>query len=328
MRRILGRKLLGLEAKGETEKLKRLTERRDRLAEKLAKSREQVTSLQMKLDIQSRNIAYTQVSSTPRDAISRPAPSPEEASLYLDLMQRTLTGWIYADGQTRTNQDKLQGRVGTFDAQVREEGRDWPQYAHTMIGLKRLDNLQTCIESALQEDVPGDLIETGVWRGGASIFMRAVLKAHGVKDRRVWVVDSFEGLPPPAPDKFPEDEGDKLHIYEELAVPLEEVKQNFSRYGLLDDQVEFLKGWFRDTLPEAPIQSLAVLRLDGDMYESTMDALVNLYPKLSPGGYCIVDDYGAVPACKQAVHDYRNEHGIDEEIVTIDWAGSFWRRDS
>jgi O-methyltransferase len=197
-----------------------------------------------------------------------------------------------------------------------------------MIGLKRLDNLQTCVERVLHEGVPGDLIETGVWRGGATIFMRAILTAYGVKDRQVWVADSFEGLPLPDPEKYPEDEGDEFHTpeLEILAVPLEEVRDNFRGYGLLDEQVRFLRGWFRDTLPEAPIKSLAVLRLDGDMYESTMDALVNLYPKLSPGGYCIVDDYGAIEACRQAVHDYRDAHDIGEEIIPIDWSGIFWRR--
>jgi hypothetical protein len=276
-----------------------------------------LASPRKKRNVQNRISALTQANSASWVALSRPAPDPEEASLYLDLMQRTLTGWVYADGQSN---------LDNFDPQAREEGRDWPQHAHTMIGFRRLDNLRACVERVLEEGVPGDLIETGAWRGGASIFMRAVLKAYGVKDRRVWVADSFEGLPRPDPEKFPQDEGDEHHLYKQLAVSLEEVKLNFTLYGLLDDQVEFLKGWFRDTLPDAPIRSLAVLRLDGDMYESTMDALDNLYPKLSPGGYCIVDDYGAVPACKQAVHDYRNAHGINEEIIPIDWAGSFWRR--
>ena len=152
------------------------------------------------------------------------------------------------------------------------------------------------------------------WRGGATIFMRAVLKAYGVTDRYVWVADSFEGLPPPETGKYPHDAGDRLHEARELAVSLEEVKANFERYGLLDDQVRFLKGWFRDTLPAAPIERLAVLRLDGDMYESTMDTLVNLYPKLSEGGYAIVDDYGAIPACRQAVNDYRSANAITEKI--------------
>jgi hypothetical protein len=198
--------------------------------------------------------------------------------------------------------------------------------ALTMIGRKRIDNLQECIESVLRDEIPGDLIETGVWRGGATIFMRGVLKAHGIKDRTVWSADSFEGLPPPDGGKYAADSGDNLFKQPLFAVSLEEVKANFERFGLLDDQVRFLKGWFRDTLPEAPIQQLAVIRLDGDMYESTWDALLNLYPKLSPGGYLIVDDYEAHPACKQAVHEYREAHQINGEVQRNDWTGVYWRK--
>ncbi len=104
------------------------------------------------------------------------------------------------------------------------------------------------------------------------------------------------------------------------------MKANFERYGLLDDQVRFLKGWFRETLPKAPIERLAIVRLDGDMYESTLDGLVNLYPKLSVGGYLIVDDYGAVSGCRQAVLDYRERLGITDEIIPTDWTAVYWRR--
>ncbi len=187
-----------------------------------------------------------------------------------------------------------------------------------------MSNLQECVESVLQDNVPGDLIETGVWRGGASIFMRAILKAYGVKDRKVWVADSFEGLPPPSPAVHA-DKGDFLHKIDILAVSLDEVRRNFEKYGLLDDQVEFLKGWFKDTLPTAPIQRLALMRLDGDMYQSTMDALTNLYPKLSAGGYVIIDDY-AWKACRQAVTEFRQQEGIRDEIMIIDNWGAYWRR--
>jgi len=195
-----------------------------------------------------------------------------------------------------------------------------------MIGLKRLDNIQSCIESVLADNVPGDLIETGVWRGGATIFMRGALKAFGATDRIVWVADSFEGCPAPDAERYPADKEDKLHTSAELAVPLETVKANFRRYGLLDGQVRFLRGWFRDTLPAAPVERLAVMRLDGDLYESTMDALTNLYPKLSPGGYVIIDDFGAMESCRKAVLDYRKKFGIEEKIVGIDWTGAYWRR--
>jgi O-methyltransferase len=273
--------------------------------------------------------------------------------LYLDLMKRCLVNMIYPQSEKVPSlaaepglRSKLarrllklprspkvwpslrdaQGKLPPLSTENRVEGRIWPIVAHTMIGLKRLANLQFCIEEVITNGVPGDLIETGVWRGGATIFMRAVLKAYGVSDRCVWVADSFRGLPPPDEAKYPHDTGDTLYEAKELAVSLEEVKANFERYGLLDDQVRFLKGWFRDTLAAAPIERLAVLRLDGDMYESTMDALVNLYPKLSDKGYIIVDDYGCIPACRQAVQDYRSANGIVEKIREIDWTGIFWQK--
>jgi len=220
----------------------------------------------------------------------------------------------------------VSGTGSAAELQARREGRDWPRLAHTMIGALRLDNLQACVEDVLRRNVPGDLIETGVWRGGAAIFMRAMLKVHGDRARRVWAADSFEGLPKPDPEKYPADAGDVHHRFRPLAVSLEEVQANFATYGLLDDQVKFLKGWFKDTLPDAPIRQLAIIRLDGDMYESTMDALTHLYPKLSVGGHLIVDDYGAVPACQRAVEDYRQTQGITDPMTTVDWSGVSWRR--
>ena len=194
-----------------------------------------------------------------------------------------------------------------------------------MIGLKRLDNLQTCIENVLRDDIPGDLIETGVWRGGAIIFMRAVLRAYDIRDRKVWAADSFEGLPPPDPQRYPADRGDPHHTLKFLSVAVEKVKENVAKYDLLDDQIQFLKGWFKDTLPGAPIKQLAVMRLDGDMYESTMDALVSLYPRLSPGGYVIIDDY-ALQSCRRAVEDFRSDNAITDEIREIDQTAVYWQR--
>jgi O-methyltransferase len=181
------------------------------------------------------------------------------------------------------------------------------------------------VTTALAEGVPGDLVETGVWRGGSCIYMRGILAAYGDPDRQVWVCDSFEGLPE-HDGRYDADIGDQFHTFTELAISVEEVQDNFRRYDLLDERVRFLKGWFADTLPTAPIEHIAVLRLDGDMYSSTMDALVPLYDKVSPGGFVIIDDYGAVPACAQAIHDFRAERGITEEIHQVDWTGAYWRK--
>lgn len=255
---------------------------------------------------------------------SAPAPSSAAASSaddYLELMKKCLVNSIYRDSGRLPP-----GIVVPFSPTVREEGRDWPEAAHTMVGRRRLDNVHRCVDDVLARAVPGDLIETGVWRGGTTILMRAILRARADAGRTVWVADSFAGVPPPDPARYPADAGLKLHRDRQLAIPIEEVRANFEAYGLLDDQVRFLKGWFKDTLPSAPIKRLALIRVDGDLYESTFDALSALYPKLSAGGYVIIDDYGAMKACRQAVHDYRERHRIEDEIVPIDWTGAFWRK--
>ena len=212
------------------------------------------------------------------------------------------------------------------DPTVRADGRDWPSSAETMIGRRRLASLVDCLTMVLDDDIPGDLIETGVWRGGATILMRGALAAWGDEGRSVWVADSFRGLPPPDGVTWPADEGVDLSGVEALAVPRSVVEANFARYDLLDDRVRFLEGWFADTLPTAPIGRLALLRLDGDLYQSTWEALEYLYPKLSVGGIVIVDDHGAFEPCRRAVADYRERYGITDEIVPVDWTGVWWRR--
>ena len=248
--------------------------------------------------------------------------------LYPDLLKRCLINWIYGDKELaiRNVAGFQLATPAPMDEHNRVCGEDWPPTAHTMIGLKRLDNLEYCINRVLHQGVPGDFIECGAWRGGASIFMRGLLKHNGVTTRRVFVADSFEGLPLPDA-RYPADANDTHYQHGDvLAVSLEEVRENFGRYGLLDDQVVFLKGWFKDTLPSAPITKLAILRIDGDMYESTTDALTNLYPKLSRGGFVIVDDYGVIDGCRKATDDYREQNGIKEPIVPIDRCGIFWRK--
>jgi len=252
-------------------------------------------------------------------------PEPDLPMMELNYRRPPLKRFLVAAASrilALKNISLVQRWTGTEEA--RRTGVIWPMHADTMIGLERLDNLQSCIETVISDDVPGDLIETGVWRGGACIFMRAVLAAHGVTDRRVFVADSFKGLPKPDGEKWPADKGDRHHAEEYLSVSRQDVEKNFRRYELLDDQVVFLEGWFSETLPSAPIERLAVLRLDGDMYGSTMDALQHLYPKLEPGGFCIVDDY-QLPGCRAAVEDFRKQHGIAAEIQPIDGSGVFWR---
>lgn len=252
---------------------------------------------------------------TTLDEMAREFLNARHGELYARVQEmRRGGGWI----QIRTNTAD-----GTSSELV--AARNFAFVAHSMIGRARMDNLHDCMNAVLADRIPGDFIETGVWKGGSTIFMRGFLQAHDIHDRKVWVADSFEGLPKPS---LPEDENWDLSadVMPYLAVSEEEVRELFERYELLDEQVMFLKGWFKDTLPTADIDKLAVLRLDGDLYESTMDALNALYHKLSPGGFVIVDDYNALPQCEQAITDFRRHHGIQDELVRIDEMSVFWRK--
>ncbi len=263
----------------------------------------------------------------------------EAISLYIDLMKKVLTASIYEESGWKVEASRSKNylknlflkylktkslllvKANVFDELKREEGKDWPLFGYTMTGHRRLENVQMCVEDVLRNEVPGDLIETGAWRGGTTIFMRALLNAYGVTDRKVWVADSFEGLPIPKN----KDDGSDLSRVDYLKVSLEQVKSNFDKFELLDEQVKFLKGWFCDTLPNAPINNLAILRLDGDMYSSTMDSLQNLYHKVCKGGYVIVDDYYSWSSCRRAVTDYLAKNSIEPEIKAIDWTGAYWK---
>lgn len=231
-------------------------------------------------------------------------PTPRDPpELYLDLMKKILTRALIAKGMERHTilphgpKSRLLYRFNSLAARFGLEAvrltassaEDYLESGHaagnrvedaeTMLGTRQLDQMQRCILDVLARNIPGDLIEAGVWRGGLTIFMRAVLMAYRVTDRRVWVADSFAGLPTinRQHDTSGWQRGD-------MAVSLEAVRDNFARYGLLDEQVVFLKGFFAETLPKAPVRSLSILRVDADLYQSTMDVLRNLYSVLSIGG--------------------------------------------
>jgi O-methyltransferase len=277
-------------------------------------------------------------------AVTGPAPSP--ADLYLDMLARCLTRDLFLDEEVRNVnlrdwpggepdglRDMLRERRWRVvrpgaDHATRAVGNDWPPHAETMVGLARLANVRALTRTALADGIPGDLVETGVWRGGTAIYLRAILAAAGDATRTVWACDSFEGLPEADGERFPMDVPLRLHEHPQLAVGLDQVKDNFARYGLLDDQVRFVPGWFRDTLPKlaTELDAIAVLRLDGDMYESTIDALTHLEPLVSPGGYVIVDDHNGIDACREAVTDHRAAHGITAEIHHVDWTAVWWRK--
>jgi O-methyltransferase len=261
-------------------------------------------------------------------------PSPESDGLrlaYLDVLKLCLCdlGGTTTTSVARTiGGDVMSRELAGDQLRFRSAGLDWPLHGLTMVGLARLDDLQECVQNVVSDRVEGDVIETGSWRGGASMFMRAALDCLGESERTVWVADSFQG--------FPDVQRDAANGYDLqadlagcdfLAVPLEEVKESFARFGL-DHDVNFVPGFFEDTLPKLPARRWAIVRLDGDSYDATRLALDVLYPNLAAGGYLIVDDYLPLDECRQAVDDFRREHGITEPIENVDWSCVRWRRES
>ena len=235
---------------------------------------------------------------------------------YIDLLMKTILCSMYLDPALA---------FGSDDRNHRIEGRDWPGLAHSMIGQYRAQNIVELCKRIINEQIPGNLLEAGVWRGGTCILMRGILEAYEINDRKVFCADSFEGLPPPDENKYPHDKGDLLHTFEQLAVSLETVQHNFKMYDLFDEQTVFLKGWFKDTMPTISEETFALVRLDGDMYESTMDVLTNVYDRVSKGGFVVVDDF-AIPSCRAAIEDFRALRNISDKVHKIDWTGVWWQK--
>jgi O-methyltransferase len=258
-------------------------------------------------------------------AVRAAGPGGDAESLrraYLELLKLALcdltgsgTSTVGRRPDGRLSRRELRGE----DRRLRAAGMDWPLHGLTMIGLNRLDDLQACVEAVVRDGVAGDLIEAGAWRGGASILMRATLDSLGASDRTVHVADSFQGFPSA-------DEQGELNQSEFLAVPVDEVRDAFARFGL-DSGVSFVPGFFETTMPALEGRRWSLLRLDGDTYEATWVTLASLYPGLARGGYVIVDDYGAMPECGRAVDAFRRHHGIAEPLEQVDWTCVRWRRE-
>jgi O-methyltransferase len=250
--------------------------------------------------------------------------SPDPRSRYLDLLEKSLLDAIYGERGSEMRLRAFLQRL-RHPYLTRRGPLVMPTRAHTAIGATRLRHLRRLVERTIEEAIPGDYIETGVWRGGACILVKGILAAYGVSDRKVYCADTFSGLPRPDA-KFPADRRDRLYAFSELAVSEETVRRNFSAYDLLDENVVFLKGLFEDTLPRLAHKAFALIRLDGDMYGSTMDALVNLYDRVSPSGFIVVDDYGALRNCAKAVHDFLDQRGLRVEIAPTDESCVWWQK--
>lgn len=282
-------------------------------------------------------------------AVEDPGRPDPIRNRYLALLKRSLVNMLYpelelqihhleggADGLSGTALQRFQRDIkmhqqGKYNRLMagKWQGTAPPTSPYTMIGLFRLANIERCAEQVIAEGVPGDFLEAGVCKGGAAIFLRALQVAHGAAERRTWVVDSFEGVPP---SEDPDDAGYGIHLEESrrpwLACSESAVREHFKRYGLLDANVRFLPGWLADTLPSAATGPLALLRIDVDLYSSTKECLDLLYDRVSPGGFVIVDDYGYLQCCRDAVDEFRARRGVEEPIRRVDSSGIYWRKES
>ena len=292
------------------------------------------------------------------EACDAPSATERQRSRYLGLLKRSLVNLVYPEhelrirylrkslraperpGEVRLEETRLLRDIryrqpeayrALADAKLDCVGGQFDRvpicFPHTMLGITGLDNLERAAETVFADGIPGDFLEAGVCQGGASIFLRALQVAFDEDGRRVWVADSFQGLPAP---EHSADVGSGLDFTEPsfpvLAFGLDGVRDNFVRYDLLDERVSFLPGWFADTLSSAPTGSLAILRMDGDLYSSTREVLDALYDRVSPGGFVIADDYGFLPFCRQAVDDFRAEREIREPLLHVDRSVVYWRK--
>jgi O-methyltransferase len=280
-----------------------------------------------------------------------PTAIDEQRYRYLWLLKRALVNLIYPEHELRiryleeapSDLDKLERMRFLRDIRYRQPDRyaslidaklsfgptkSAPLiFPHTMIGLPALDNIERCAEQIFKDGIAGDFMEAGVCQGGATIFLRALQVAYGQQQRRTWVADSFQGLPPPQTEPDIQANIDLSESkFPSFAASLEIVRDNFDRYNLLDDRVCFLSGWFSETLPSAPVGQLALLRLDADLYGSTRDILTSLYDKVSPGGFILVDDYGTFAVCRQAVDEFREERSIADPLMWITGRCVYWRK--
>lgn len=234
---------------------------------------------------------------------------------YIDLIKRSITNYCYLGGEAPFEQFRA---VAHYNLTQSEWKIDPVSRPITLLTKQQLDLVEHSIVAVEKRGVPGDFLEAGVWRGGVIILMRAMIKALGITDRKVVAADSFAGIP-----MNTRAVGDPVDQWRDRWVAsLDEVKQNVARFGLLDEKVEFLPGFFADTLKGLAGQRYAVIRLDSDSYDSVEESLVYLYPLLSKGGVIIIDDWHLV-GCKAAVTNYRNRHNIAEELKVHD-GNAYW----
>lgn len=275
-----------------------------------------------------------------------------ELKLKLDFLKRVLLGFATQDlvsNFLKTNQypniDLIKIELSKEIPLEKYNSNGDFENSYTMVGWSRLCNVHDSLDYIRENNIEGDLMETGVWKGGVCIFMAEYVRLYKM-NKKIYVADSFEGLPRPDTKNYSMIDKD-IELYNEFngsfkqdpnmgildsnglpqifGVSLENVKYNFKLFNLLNDNIIFLKGWFKDTMVNNKIERLSLLRLDGDLYSSTMDVLNNMYNNVSKNGIIIIDDYG-LKRCKEAVTDFREKNSISDKIHHIDSCGVYWNK--
>lgn len=286
---------------------------------------------------------------------------------YLTIIKKSLTGCL-----DTAQPDNWQFNIASTKAfkKFMTNGQ-----VRTLIGLKRLDNIEQSIKHIITNKIEGDIVEAGCWRGGALLYLKACLDIYNHEEtnpRTIWGADLFpessslvtsrfkllqlkgllkirnilpnhlkQRLAHYVMEAFPNEPYDKSTLSKifALANSLTYIKKEdlistshhdlleaFKRYDLYDDSISLMPGWFSDTLSHMKknINHIALLRIDADFYQSTMDVLNHLYPKLSENGICIIDDYGGFSDCKRAVDEYRQQHHITAPLISVDGTCYYW----
>ncbi|WP_323834980.1 TylF/MycF/NovP-related O-methyltransferase [Photorhabdus africana] len=273
-------------------------------------------------------------------------------SRYIKLLAKSIMNEIYDETPIITSEDisTCQWIIEDLDRRKSDIFREYPHLrdamnfahmisytrrsrrVHTYVKRPGIDNVISCCECVINENVPGGFMEIGTLRGGISILMNGIITAHG-DSRQVFVVDSFQGLPDVSENDSLFDKeiwsyySNQLKNYMfDCKCSLEEVKSNFSTYDLLTENVKFISGWVQDTLKDFS-ETLSIIRLDVDWYEATKCSLEQIYKNLSPNGFIIIDDYNLV-GCKKAVDEFRDNYSIQDEIVIVDATAGiiYWRK--
>jgi O-methyltransferase len=200
---------------------------------------------------------------------------------------------------------------------------------YTMTTKERVFALCQSVEYVAKHNIPGAIVECGVWKGGSMMAVAKTLLRVGAADRTLYLFDTFSGMSEPSAVDRNRDGIAASDLLKRSSMQkavwacshLEEVKRAMSITGYDNERLVFVEGKVEETVPEQAPNTIALLRLDTDWYESTRHELVHLYPRLAIGGVLIIDDYGDWEGARRAVDEYLDQHNLKLLLNRIDSTG-------